>query len=548
MSDIDVLVVGAGPTGLTLAGELLRRGLRVRIIDKLPEATKQSRALGVHARTLEIFDDLGIADELIARGIEVGGVTMWAGTTPIIQVDFGDLETRFPFILCVAQAETEVVLGELVVKRGGAIDRPTELASLAQDDTGVTAVLSNGETVRAAWLVGCDGAHSTVRKAIGAEFAGHTYEETYALADVKIDWDVAKNRVSTFFAEDGAVAVFPMRGDRWRVILTAAESLGDQVTLESVSALASRRCGKPVPMSDAVWLAPFRINCRQVERYRHGRVFLAGDAAHVHSPIGGQGMNTGIQDAHNLAWKLALVHCGLAHDALVDSYSPERHAIGQHVLRQTDFATKAATLKGVMVPIRNQVARIVTSFESVRRRVARDAAELTVDYGKSPLSGEHTSSTFKARIGKAEHGESPTVGSRLDFSSGPRPGARALDATLGTIRLSQVFDGQIFTLLLCDGRHPSAAGYATLVAIADRMRARFGDRVIESFLITPRADRPAEIPAEHAVLHDTAGDFEARYGAHTECLYLIRPDLYVGFRSQPADGDALEAHLARFLT
>jgi hypothetical protein len=295
-----------------------------------------------------------------------------------------------------------------------------------------------------------------------------------------------------------------------------------------------------------VWLAPFHINCRQVASYRHDRAFLCGDAAHVHSPVGGQGMNTGIQDAHNLSWKLALVQQKRGRAALIDSYSIERHAVGKQVLRNTDIATRLGTLHGIAASVRNHMARIATSVEPVRRRMIQETAELTVDYATSPIVGEHTSSAFGVRIGRADAGEAPTISSRRSFERAPGPGARALDARVGKTRLSKLFDGRRFMLLLCDGRHASDGGYETLVTIAQRVEERYGD-LVATFIVTPRADRPTEIPEDIAVLNDTLGELEDRYGAETECLYLIRPDLYVGFRSQPADGPALEAHLAELL-
>ncbi len=282
MSECDVLVVGAGPTGLLLAGELLRRGVRARVVDKAEAPTKQSKAVGVHARTLEILDDLGAADELVSRGVRVEGATMRARDETVMAIDFGGLETRYPFILCVSQVETEATLARLLAKRGGEVERKKELVTFSEDGDGVLVVLrtdAGEERVRAAYLVGCDGAHSAVRHAVGASFEGHTYEETFALADVQIEWDAPTNRVTTFLAEDGAAAFFPLREGRWRVVVTAADALGDAPTLDDVRATVERRVGKPVAMHDAVWISPFRIHCRQVAKYRHGRAFLAPSAA-----------------------------------------------------------------------------------------------------------------------------------------------------------------------------------------------------------------------------------------------------------------------------
>jgi hypothetical protein len=305
-------------------------------------------------------------------------------------------------------------------------------------------------------------------------------------------------------------------------------------------------------MSDVDWVSTFRSHCRQVAQYRNGRVFLAGDAAHVHSPIGGQGMNTGIQDAHNLAWKLALVARGAAPDALLDSYHHERHTIGRHVLAQTDRATRFGMMQGLAATIRNQLVRVVSGFDPLRRRIARDASELDISYANSPVVGEKVTSTWLARFGTAEAGETPTVGTRIAFAKASGPGTRALD---GAVRhagegepttLARVMSGDRFTLLLFDGRATTAAGYASLATIAERVRDRFGDRVA-TFVVVAGDARPGDLPAGLAVLHDIGRELEVRYAAATECLYLVRPDLYISFRAQPADGDALVAHLERIL-
>ncbi len=553
MADIlDVLVVGAGPTGLMLGGELLRRGLHVRVVDKAPEATTLSKALGVHARTLEIFEDLGIADELIARGMRVTGATMRSGKQIIVAMDFAGLATRFPFILCVPQVDTEAVLASNLERRGGRVERALELVSLQQDQTGVDAVVRGAggdEQVRARWIVGCDGAHSTVRHALGATFEGHAYDETFALADVQLEWDLEPDRVATFFAADGVVALFPLPGGRWRIIATGAEALGDQPTLDDMRALVERRVGEPVSMHDPRWITTFKVNCRQVERYVHGRAILAGDAAHVHSPIGGQGMNTGIQDAHNLAWKLALVARGHARDELLESYHAERHEIGRHVLRETDFATKLGMLKGISGSLRNQVARFVTSFEPVRHHIARDAAELTIGYHSSPIVGERASSMLAARIGHVETAETPTVGSHLAFARGPKPGTRLLDVELvsadgNTTRLVDLCRGDAFTVLLFDGRSGTADGDAALVALVRRVRATWGEHV-RVHVVTPRAG--LSLGDDVNVVLDTS-EAESHYGSQSECAYIVRPDLYIGFRCQPVDADAVDAHLASILT
>lgn len=559
MSDaIDVLVVGAGPTGLTLACELLRHGLTVKVIDEAPEATQFSKAIAVHARTLEVFRSMDCADALISKGQKLHGATMWSGGNAIVRVDFDEFETAYPYVLSVPQRDTEAVLGELLVKLGGAVVRGAKLTSFRQDGTGVTAAVEKGdakETVRAAWLVGCDGARSTVRKALDIPFEGSTYEDRFLLADAKIAWDQRDDRIAAYFADDGLVACFPLPEKRWRLILTApgSDDRDEAPSLDDVQTLFARRTGSGAAVSDMVWSSRFRIHCRQVTAYRDDRVMLAGDAAHIHSPAGGQGMNTGIQDAHNLAWKLAHVHKGYARMRLLESYHEERHTVGQAVLRGTDVATRVGTVKtSVLKGARDELARFLTGMEVVQQRVARQVAELTVSYEHSPIVREDHTSVLQARIGLASSAETPTVTSVRWFDSATAAGQRAQSGRVtvagetGTRDLLSLVDSRKWNVLLFDGRSASAEGYQRFAAIAADLAARFPEAV-STLVVTPRTTRPAELPESISVLLDPDGELEKVYGAVTECLYVLRPDLYVGYRSQPADGAHLMAYLQGIL-
>lgn len=557
-TSIDVLVVGAGPTGLTLASELLHRGLTVRIIDRADVPLPWSHAVGVHARTLEILQRMGVAEELIAKGQKLHGATLWSGGEALARIDFAELDTAFPFVLSVAQPETEAVLEALLRRRGATVERGVSLRSFRQDGTGVTAVLAKGdatETVRAAWMVGCDGAHSTVRESLDIAFEGDTYEDRFYLADVKISWDTRDDRVTTYFADDGVVACFPLPAGRWRLILTA--TAGDEATaaptLSEIQSTFARRTGSGGALSDLTWAARFRIHCRQVTQYRDDRVFVAGDAAHIHSPVGGQGMNTGIQDAHNLAWKLAEVHQGVARGRLLDSFHDERHAVGQSVLRGTDAATRVGTLRQPAArSVRDQVARMLGSFEVIQQRVAREVAELTVGYERSAIVAEHSQGILQGRIGAASGGETPTVSSIRSFDQAARAGQRSPDGRVtragesGTRALLETLDDRRWNLLLFDGRSASPDGYARFASIAGAVRSRYGEAV-DVTVVTPRATRPAELPESLAVLLDPDAELERAFGAETECAYLLRPDLYVGYRCQPADEARVLAYLRPLL-
>jgi hypothetical protein len=319
-----------------------------------------------------------------------------------------------------------------------------------------------------------------------------------------------------------------------------------------MQAMFGARSGTKGRLSDATWLARFKIHCRSVTTYRDDRAFLCGDAAHIHSPAGGQGMNTGMHDAHNLAWKLALVHRGDGRDLLLDSFDVERHKVGQALLAGTDAATKVGTLKNAFARgMRNEVARYLSSFEFVQKRIVENVAELGIEYRSSPIVKEDATSLLNARLGTAAGGETPTIASQREFTAGPAAGARAPDGRItvagetGTTRLSAKIDSTKTTLLLFDGKSASPEGYGRFAEIEKAVAGRWGKQV-DVVVVTPRPGRP-ELPAHVRVFLDTDGELERKYAASTECAYAIRPDLWIGYRAQPASLEGVTAWLKSFL-
>ena len=542
----DVLIAGAGPVGLTMACELRRHGVPCRVVDKLDVPTDKSKALGVHARTLECLSFAGIADRFVAAGHKMHGTNVYADGKRVVHVPFDDIASPHPYVLLIAQNETERLLAERLTELGGAVERGVELAALQQDDGGVTATLSRGskiDTARFSWVIGCDGAHSTVRKQLGVPFEGVPYEEAFILGDLRIDWSLPDDEVYAFLSSAGGIVCFPFgRDGRWRVI---AEHDAQEPTLGDFDRLLRERGAPPARLSEPRWLAQFRIHRRIVPHYRIGRAFLAGDAAHIHSPVGGQGMNTGMQDAINLAWKLALVVHGLADPRLLDSYEPERRPVAAQTLAGTDMATRAFTLRNPIArEVRDRLMTLLAGLDVVQRRVLTTASEIGIGYRASPVVAERRAPMGRVTVGKRV-GEDPTVGDWLDFGGGPRAGDRVPDVPMDDGRcLFDLFCHCGHTLLLFDGAAATADGYRSLAAIARRVRERRGP-AIEPWIVVPRAERPGELAAEQRVLLDPRGALHASFGAGAECLYLVRPDGYVGFRSQPADGEALEAYLTR---
>jgi len=445
-------------------------------------------------------------------------------------------------VLSLAQCETERLLAERLTQLGGRVERGVTLTALEQDDAGVTVTLAHDgtlETARVAWVVGCDGAHSTVRHALGLPFEGAPYDEAFVLAEARLESALPTDEFSTFLAPDGIAAIFPLPGDRVRIMCDAAI---ERPTVDDFVRLLRERGAPPVTIRDPGWLTSFRIHRRIAGKYRVGRCFVAGDAAHIHSPVGGQGMNTGMQDAFNLAWKLALVAGDHAHPALLDTYELERRPIAAATLHGTDLATKAVTLRNpVAREIRNRLAALLSGLEVVQKRLLAAASEVAIGYRSSPIVGEHRLPMTEATIGTSV-GDSPSVREWLDFGAAPRPGDRAPDVAFeGDKTLHALFRHPRSTLLLFSGG-VGRSDRPALDALVRRVRARW-DLHVESVIVAAPGERPASWAAETLVVSDPQLSLHRRFGAQSPCLFLVRPDGYVGFRSQPAAGDALEAHL-----
>jgi 2-polyprenyl-6-methoxyphenol hydroxylase-like FAD-dependent oxidoreductase len=391
-----VLIVGAGPVGMTIASELARYGVAVRLVDKAARRTDKSKALVLWSRTLELLDRGGGSAPFVDAGFKAEAVNFIAGNKVIGRVDMGSVQSPYPYALMLPQSETERLLEERLHDLGVSVEREVELATFKSTDDGVEAVLRHAdgreETVSADWLVGCDGAHSAVRHALGAPFTGETLDSDWMLADVHMrGYPCPDSEASVYWHRDGVFVIFPISPGRYRVIADLPPSGAEHPsapTLEEVQALIDRRGPPGLVAFDPIWLAGFRINGRKVTDYRWGRAFLVGDAAHVHSPAGGQGMNTGMQDAFNLAWKLALVVRETCGERLLDSYSPERSRVGDEVLKAAGRLTTIGTMRNpVAQSVRNLVGHLMLGLVPVQHAFADNMTEVTVGYPDSPLNG-----------------------------------------------------------------------------------------------------------------------------------------------------------------
>ena len=339
MTDNDVIVVGAGPTGLTLACELAMRGIGVRVLERRTDVPNITRAFAVHARTLELLDSRGMAEELLPHGVPIYEVAPAPGAV----LNLRELKSRYPMLLIVPQSGTERVLEARATQLGVQIMRGAEVVGLNQDADGVTVDLGDGTSLRTKYVVGCDGAHSAVRRLVGIDFVGSQYETHILLADVRMS-NPPEEGLFARNSADGIVLLVPF-GDGWyRAIAwdrTREQApLDEPVTEAEIRSAFDKIAGEDFGMTEMRWSSRFLSERKQARGYRVDRVFIAGDAAHVHSPLGGQGMNTGIGDAMNLGWKLAEAVRGTAPAGLLDTYQSERHPVGTTVLRVTDAFNK----------------------------------------------------------------------------------------------------------------------------------------------------------------------------------------------------------------
>ncbi|MFJ7068242.1 FAD-dependent monooxygenase [Streptomyces sp. NPDC101115] len=580
-SVLDVLVVGAGPVGLTAAAELRRQGTAVRIVDRLPERLPYAKAVGIQPRTLEIWDRMGCVREALEAAVPLRGQLVYVDGVEQLRFELS-LPAEVPYrFAALPQYETERILEEFLGRFGTRVERRTALDGFAQDEDGVTARLvreADGlppveEEVRCRYLVGCDGAHSTVRKGLGLSFEGGAFPEEFMLGDVEVDWDLPPEYGvrSMHHGPDGAVddvlVCIPLPGrGRYRMSMkvppelsaahrdAAAQAAGEAAgggtdgvahglgadgrapALPDIQKVLDRLSPRAVTASELRWSSVFRISHRLVDRYGEGRVFVAGDAAHIHPPTGAQGMNTGIQDAHNLAWKLSLAVRGAASRELLASYDAERHPVGEEVVGRT---------------VRHAAEGVQADPEDPATLLLREA-QLLVGYRGSPIvagtDGERADRSAQDDHGTDDHG---TDGAGADGDgAGPRPGDRAPDCgglsdplASFPLRLYDVLRGRGHVLLLYGDGTTGPEEFTELAARADEL-----SRGAVECCAVLAADGVVDTAAAEAlplpVYRDTRGEFARLYAVRKPTAFLVRPDGHVGARLSPSATAGLDAYLA----
>jgi 2-polyprenyl-6-methoxyphenol hydroxylase-like FAD-dependent oxidoreductase len=502
-ADLDVLIAGGGPTGLAMAAEATRFGLRYRVVDKSPHGAEHSQALVVQARTLEQFERYDIAQTAIERGRRLRRIRVYSDGRRIIEASIDEIPGSYPFVLFLPQTETERLLAEHVEAQGGRIEREVELRSFEQREEAVACELAHAdgstEHVTCAYLVGADGAHSTVRHLLGIPFEGRPVQYNFFLGDLRVQGDVPGDELDVYLHRGDLVFMGRMDETHCRFIVALH---GDPMTREPALEDFQRAidaCGiENLRVSDPLWMTAFHIGERHTPAYSQGRVFLAGDATNIHSPVGGQGMNTGIQDAANLMWKLALVESLRAKPALLDSYDRERKPIGDALLDTTSVALHAVTSPNWLLErFRDALASRIGTMEALQNRLRGSVSEIGLHYRRSEI------------VRDAGGGGVLRAGDRA-------PDCEVVDETGTRLRMFDLLREPVHTLAAVK---PDAGFDLQRIA---RLLGAYRDVM------------------QGCVLVDGDADFSQKYAGDGAMLYVVRPDGYIGFRGSCSDIDALE--------
>jgi len=501
----DVLIVGAGPTGLALAMHLIRYGIDFRLVDKKETTTPYSRAIGVQARTLEIYDQVGIADELVSLGWVANRVRLIEGSEVRGEIDlnkFGEGMSPFPFLLIVEQGKHEALLYKFIREHQHDVMWQTELVKFAQDGNGVTADLKTAdgklETVEAKFLVGCDGARSLVRHLLNIEFGGSTFERLFYVADVDIDWAFDHDALHVNLGKNTLTAFFPMVGDkRWRIVGTFPEGHQadeGEVVFEEIERQVIADTELKFDITKVNWYSTYKVHSRHVNKFSEGRCFLAGDSAHIHTPAGAQGMNTGIQDGYNLAWKLAAVLKSEAGKKLLETYNEERLPNAHRLLQTTDRFFKLAASEEPLtaffrIHILPYIANFALNIDAVKRFIFPLVSQIGINYRHSSLS--------------AGDGFNVRAGDRMPYFT--------ID---GESIYDRLHDPKFHLLVFSDGSDKLTA---------DQMA--IDNSTVDVFPLYP--------------------SIAETFGANRTFSILLRPDNYIGYIGAGVDQGAINDYLSR---
>jgi len=514
-----VLIAGGGPTGLTAALELRRFGIPVRIVDQMDGPAATSRAVALQARTLEEMELRGLAGQFVRIGHRAAGGDIYGDGKLLVHVDFTRIASTYNFLLLLSQNETDRILREALAAQGSAVEWGVKLAAIGQSPSGVAVTLEHTggsfEEIAVPYLIDAEGAHSIVRSTLGLKFKGKTLDEIFALGDVHVCGDLPNSGFHIFSSEHGILGMFPLGGSHFRLVAGNTNSdrpLSDPPSLEELQAVYDRRSHIPARLHQLTWSSLFHIHSRMVDTLRVGRIFLAGDAAHIHSPAGAQGMNTGIQDALNLGWKLALVLRGIAPEALLDTYDRDRLPVMRSVLSRTETLTDAIGGDSILRSFFLHVAPWVAHAEFVQNSVTARISQIALNYRSSPLSSDN-------------FGDGSLIaGDRIpDLTVRLSNGAQT-----ETKRLFTLLDPTRFTLLL--------ANFSNAAAIQSHLFVS----------LSPWHELIDVIPIS-APDGDAQKAFAESFGLRPSITF-VRPDAYIAFRGAQSSVDKLTTYCKQWLS
>jgi 2-polyprenyl-6-methoxyphenol hydroxylase-like FAD-dependent oxidoreductase len=529
VSSPQVLISGAGPTGIAAALELRRFGIPVRIIEAQEGPSKTSRAIGVQARTLEELELRGLASEFVRLGNPAKGGTIYGDGRQLLRLDFTRIESRYNFLLLLSEADTERIMREALAREGTRVEFGVKMVAFAQNAEGITATLEHTggrlEEISAAYLIDAEGAHSLIRTSLNLEFKGKTLDEHYALGDLHVDGDLPVSDLHIFSSEYGFMGLFPLGGSHFRLI--ASNPPGDPSeqagpTLDQLQAIYDQRAHIPARLRQLGWSSWFHINSRMVDRLKIGRVFLGGDAAHIHSPAAAQGMNTGIQDMLNLVWKLALVLKGQANEELLDTYQQDRFPVMRSIVARTEEMTELIEAKNPLVRgLFNHLTPWIGGLNFVEENATARISQLALNYRESALSADQAA------------GGSLRAGDRV-----PELHVRAVVNLQNTGRrvrpeyeegrLFSLLNPTRFTLLVANLKEASSLS-AQLANVLEPWRQLIAVVQVEASSIEPKKK------------------FREYFGT-IPSLILVRPDAYIAFRGNEHSVTKLAEYLRHWLS
>ncbi|KTD56589.1 FAD dependent oxidoreductase [Legionella santicrucis] len=519
MDKCSVLIVGAGPTGLMAACEMARYGISFRIVEKKSEPTKTTNAAGIHTRTLELLDHIGLVDKFVAAGLKSDLMVLYSGQNKLAQISLQTDSSLFKYILMLPQSFTELFLNERLEELGHHVEREREVIGIKQENNGIISTIKHSdgsiETIESDWIIGCDGYHSIVREQSQIPMAGADIDKEFFVADVRVQTNAIPNAVIMYFTKGTVLGLFPLAGDekgndKYRIVAnTNLPGIKKLFNDQEIKELVYNHTAKQCTVTEVLWSSPFWIHSKIAERLHQGRAFIAGDAAHVHSPAGAQGMNTGLQDIYNLAWKLALVIQKKADPSLLDSYQDERYRIMKYVVGVTHkLSFLALTTNRFVIAIRDFMMKNVGGRSKIfQDKLTKYVVQLAWNFRNSPIVDKDT----KGR------------------SCLPKPGDLAPNVQLQTD--TTLFDSLRNTqhnLLIFTGLSPNAATLNNINLTYQWINAHAKELIKPHIIAAQKSDFSCAID-------DYTLDIHHRYNVTKPCLCLIRPDRYIALFKEGTD-------------